>query len=239
MKLTEALKKSGMTAIIYGESGMGKTHLLGTLPGKTLIIAAEASGIVCLRRSANVDHIEVRFLPENAKELEQFFEALKLETLPYDNICLDSATALSNTILQQRTDVTKNGGCATQHNYNELKSAFERYMITLCQLAVNKGKNVILTALEGMLELNKNSESAVAKSYPLAGTSKFPPQFCGMVDIVAHLERTADGVRFLRMVPTETTVGKDRIYNRSGCLADGALLLSGKTGREEEENNKK
>ena len=32
MKLTEALSKSGISAIIYGESGMGKTHFLGTLP---------------------------------------------------------------------------------------------------------------------------------------------------------------------------------------------------------------
>ena len=50
MKLTDALQKSGISAIIYGESGIGKTHFTGTLPGKTLIIAAEANGIKTLEK---------------------------------------------------------------------------------------------------------------------------------------------------------------------------------------------
>ena len=99
MKLSEALKTSGVSAIVYGESGIGKTHFAGTLPGKTLIIAAEANGIKTLARSANVSNIDVEYLPAPAGSIDEttmlynkFFSDLMLRDLPYDNIVLDSAT---------------------------------------------------------------------------------------------------------------------------------------------------
>lgn len=48
LKSTKGLHATKVKALVYAESGMGKTSLLGTLPeGDTLIVSAE-SGLLCL-----------------------------------------------------------------------------------------------------------------------------------------------------------------------------------------------
>ena len=160
MKLKEALANSGVSAIIYGESGIGKTHFCGTLPGTTLIIAAEANGIKTLARSANADNIDVINLPTpgatiagTAKRYDQFFEALLTSELVFDNIVLDSATELANQLMITKTDLNKNGGAPAQHTYLEVQWAMRRYLRILRDLAVLCNKNVIVTALESELIL--------------------------------------------------------------------------------------
>ena len=238
MKLSEALSKSGISAIIYGESGMGKTHFLGTLPGKTLIIAAEADGIKSLAKTPNAANIEIWYLPKVESEMNGFFEKLMTEDLPFDNVCLDSATELDKYLMLEKTDPDKNNGIPQQRTYLVVQFAMRRYLRILRDIAVVKGKNVIITALEQPLELATNGEEAQTKSYPAISTKKFPPEACGLVDIVGHIEMTKDGKRFILLEPTARTVGKDRVYARKGCYADGALLLSGKTGKEVPEPHK-
>lgn len=236
MKLSDAVKKTGISAIIYGESGMGKTHFLGTLPGKTLIIAAEANGIKCLLRSENKDNIDVRYLPNFEAEMDKFFGDLMIEDLPFDNICLDSATELDKYLMLEKTDPNKNDGIPQQRTYRVVQFAMRRYLRILRDLTVMRGKNVIITAIEQALELNINGEQQIAKSYPAISTKKFPPEACGLVDIVGHIEILADGKRFLRFEANDQVAAKDRIFPRKGCYAQGDLLLSGKTGKEAEEN---
>lgn len=232
MKLTEALSKSGISAIIYGESGMGKTHFLGTLPGRTLIIAAEADGIKSLAKTPNAANIEIWYLPKVESEMNGFFDKLMTEDLPFDNICLDSATELDKYLMLEKTDPNKNDGIPQQRTYLVVQFAMRRYLRILRDIAVVKGKNVIITALEQPLEIATNGEEVQTKSYPAISTKKFPPEACGLVDIVGHIEMMKDGRRFLMLSPTSRTVGKDRIFTRNGCFADGALLLNGKTGNE-------
>lgn len=245
MKLSEALANSGVSAIIYGESGIGKTHFCGTLPGKTLIIAAEANGIKTLARSANVDNIEVENLPlsgntmaETAKKYDNFFEGLLLKDLPYDNIVLDSATELANQLMITKTDLSKNGGAPAQHTYLEVQWAMRRYLRILRDLAVMKNKNVIVTALESELILAQSAESASSKTHPALTGKKLSPEAEGLFDIVGHVEKLANGTRYIRLEGNETFVAKDR-FGRKACIANGEIFVKGLTGNEENEENEK
>ena len=244
MKLTEALNHAGVSAIVYSESGVGKTHFAGTLPGMTLVIAAEANGIKTLARSANAAKIEVAYLPQGttpedtSAKLNAFFDALMARDIAFDNVVLDSATELAATMLIQRTDVNKNGGVPTMKNYNEVQSAMRRYLRILRDLAEVKGKNVIVIALEAELVLSQNAEAQVSKTHPALSGKKLSPEAEGLFDIVAHLEKRADGTRIFRLEGNEQFVAKDRFFGRKGCLADGATLLSGKTGTEQQQQNK-
>jgi phage nucleotide-binding protein len=245
MKLTEALQNSGVSAIIYGESGIGKTHFCGTLPGKTLIIAAEANGIKTLARSENVDNIEVENLPtagssiaETAKKYDNFFEGLLLKDLPFDNIVLDSATELANQLMITKTDLSKNGGAPAQHTYLEVQWAMRRYLRILRDLAVMKNKNVIVTALESELILAQSAESASSKTHPALTGKKLSPEAEGLFDIVGHVEKLANGTRYIRLEGNETFVAKDR-FGRKACIANGEIFVKGLTGNEENEENEK
>ena len=242
MKLKEALANSGVSAIIYGESGIGKTHFCGTLPGSTLIIAAEANGIKTLSRSENADYIDVINLPsagrtiaETAKRYDQFFEALLTAELTFDNVVLDSATELANQLMISKTDLTKNGGAPTQHTYLEVQWAMRRHLRILRDLAVLYNKNVIVTALESELILSQSADAAHSKTHPALTGKKLSPEAEGLFDIVGHLEKTSGGVRYIRLEGNETFVGKDR-FGRKACVANGEIFVKGLTGNENNEN---
>ena len=242
MKLKEALENSGLSAIIYSESGMGKTHFTGTLPGTTLIIAAEANGIKTLARSKNADNIYVVNLPapganmaETAKRYDKFFEALLLEDLVFDNVVLDSATELANQLMITKTDLNKNGGAPAQHTYLEVQWAMRRYLRILRDLAVLRNKNVIVTALESELILSQSAESATSKTHPAFTGKKLSPEAEGLFDIVGHLEKTANGTRYIRLEGNESFVAKDR-FGRKACIADGEIFIKGLTGNENKED---
>jgi phage nucleotide-binding protein len=244
-KLTEALDSAGISAIIYGESGIGKTHFCGTLPGKTLIIAAEANGIKTLARSKNLNNIEVENLPEPGRtqaettaRYDKFFENLLLIDLPYDNIVLDSATELANQLMITKTDLTKNGGAPAQHTYLEVQWAMRRYLRTLRDLAVLRNKNVIITALECELVLAQTGESATSKVHPALTGKKLSPEAEGLFDMVGRIEKITSGTRFLRLEGNTTCVAKDR-FGRKACVCDGAIFISGKTGEETLNNENK
>jgi phage nucleotide-binding protein len=239
MKLKEALENSGVSAIIYGESGIGKTHFCGTLPGTTLIIAAEANGIKTLARSTNVDNIDIVNLPEagnsiaeTAKKYDNFFENLLTKDLPFDNIVLDSATELANQLIISKTDLSKNGGAPAQHTYLEVQWAMRRYLRILRDLAFLRNKNVIVTALESELILSQNADASNSKTHPALTGKKLSPEAEGLFDIVGHVEKTATGVRFIRLEGNDTFVAKDR-FGRKACVANGEIFVKGLTGNEE------
>ena len=244
-KLSEALATSGLSAIIYGESGIGKTHFCGTLPGATLIIAAERNGIKTLMRSQNINNIDVEYLPASGKTqaettaaYDRFFESLLLQNLDYDNIVLDSASELANQLMINKTDLTKNGGAPGQHTYLEVQWAMRRYLRTLRDLAVMHNKNVIITALESELMLSQQTNgTASSKTHPALTGKKLSPEAEGLFDIVGRVEKLSDGTRYIRLEGNETCVAKDR-FGRKACIFDGATFVAGKTGAEENKEEK-
>lgn len=241
MKLTEALTKSGVSAIIYGESGIGKTHFCGTLPGKTLVIAAEANGIKTLARSAHPENIEVNYLPlpgktedETSMLYNKFFNDLmtRKDLDEVDNIVLDSATELANNLLLLKADPNKNGGTPTMKNYSDIQFSMRRYLRILRDLAEMRGKNVIVIALEAELVLSQNADAANTKTHPALSGKKLSPEAEGLYDIVGHLEKKSDGTRVIRLEGNDSFVAKDR-FGRKGCIADGAELLHPSTKPEQ------
>lgn len=240
MKLEEALNKSGVSAIVYGESGIGKTYFSGTFSGKTLIIAAEKNGIKTLATSKNIKNLDVVFLPEPGKSIEvtadrynQFFDNLMVQEIDADNIVFDSATELANQLLIYKTDPNKNGGVPTMKNYGEVQFSMKRYLRILRDLADVRGKNVIVIALETELVLSQNEDAQTSKTHPNLSGKKLAPEAEGLFDIVAHLEKKSDGTRFFRLEGNAIHVAKDR-FGRKFCKADGDTLISGKVGNEEQ-----
>jgi len=237
MKLTEALTKSGVSAIVYGESGIGKTHFCGTLPGRTLVIAAEANGIKTLARSTHPENIEVEYLPLPGKSEDEtgmlynkYFNDLMIrkDLDDVDNVVLDSATELANNLLLLKADPNKNGGTPTMKNYSDVQFSMRRYLRTLRDLAEMRGKNVIVVALEAELVLSQNADAANTKTHPALSGKKLSPEAEGLYDIVGHLEKKTDGTRVIRLEGNDSFVAKDR-YGRKGCLADGSILLHPET----------
>jgi len=107
--MTIQIKKTGQiatkrfVALVVGESGIGKTSLVKTLPGpedKILLISAE-SGLACLD-GTNIDVIEVE--PNSpTKSLEEIYEFLSLDTTKkkYKYIFIDSLTEIGQLVVAE------------------------------------------------------------------------------------------------------------------------------------------
>ena len=207
-------------------------------------VAITDHGVVQAFPEAAKANLNVEFLPPPADTIDKtsaqynaFFDNLMVQDLDCDNIVLDSASELASTLLIQRTDVNKNGGAPTMKNYNEVQSSMRRYMRIMRDLAILKGKNVLILALESEMVLSQTGETTTRKAHPSLSGKKLAPEIEGLFDIVGHLEKMSDGRRFIRLEGTETFVAKDR-FGRKGCFADGAIFLSGKTGNEKNDNTK-
>lgn len=91
-----------IVGLVVGQSGIGKTFLVSTLEGKTLVASAEG-GLLCLKKlpkevRANIDFVDIKSL----SDFTEFFEYIsKPETKKkYQNLFIDSLTEIGETILK-------------------------------------------------------------------------------------------------------------------------------------------
>lgn len=90
----EISKTQGIKALVYGESGSGKTHLIGTAPNP-IVLSAE-SGLLTLRKM-RIPFIEV----SSFKDMEEVYKwaTSSAEGKKFDTICLDSVSEIAEVIL--------------------------------------------------------------------------------------------------------------------------------------------
>jgi energy-coupling factor transporter ATP-binding protein EcfA2 len=88
-------KKEKVHIALYGASGTGKTKMIETLKGKTLILNAD-KGLLTLKGSENVDFV-------NLNTFEDVIEAMKFiksEKNNYDNIAIDSMSVIGDLLIK-------------------------------------------------------------------------------------------------------------------------------------------
>jgi hypothetical protein len=91
-------------------AGAGKTFSTQSMPGKVLVISAEA-GLLSIKDAPNVSAIEV----SNYDDLREVYAALKSGELVYDSVCLDSVSEISEILLVHEKGRNKDGRMAYQN----------------------------------------------------------------------------------------------------------------------------
>lgn len=216
---------NNLTIMVYAPPGMGKTTLLGELPGKTLILDVDM-GTSVLRGKDNIDIIR---LSEDLRELKIILDEFRKEgKVPYDNICIDTITELEAGMLTVYGRNGKNDGAPEQAHY--LKSQFK--INDYCRQYRSLGVNFIMTAWEDQKEIIDQSGEKYTQSRPLL-SGKGSDKICGLCDIVGRIiVSKKNNERYVWFQASQEVIAKDRIWGRQYCKFDELI-------RPAKENTKK
>jgi hypothetical protein len=101
-RLVETVKGDG-NFMLYGPSGSGKTYSLSTLPGKSLILAAEKGLRTLVDICPDTDVAEIN-------KMEDMREVFKIaQSHEYDTIAVDSLSELAELALDEAKKESKDG----------------------------------------------------------------------------------------------------------------------------------
>ncbi len=196
------------TDLLYGPPGMGKTTLLGQLPGKTLIVDVDR-GTSVLQGKANIDVVR---LDESLADLPKVLEMLEKDN-PYDNVCVDSLSELEKAMLTVYGREGKNDGAPEQGHYLKVQFKIADY----CRRFRALSGNTIFTAWEMQKEIIAQDGSKYTQARPMLG-DKSVDLICGLCDVVGRIViSTKDGERYVWFEASQTVVAKDRLRKRKYC----------------------
>ena len=203
-----------LTGLIYSIPGMGKTTLLGQLPGKTLIIDVD-KGTSVLR---GVEGVDIVRLSEDLHELPEILEELQ-KKCEYDNVCLDSLSELERSLLTYFGKIGKLDGVPDIASYQRV----DYKIINWCRQFRALPCNMIFTAWEAQKEITAQTGEKYTQARPML-RDKNTDNICGLCDLVGQIVmHPKDGVRYVRLEGTQSAIAKDRIYKRQYCLPEELL----------------
>lgn len=209
---------SGVKALIYGESGMGKTALCATAP-RPLIVSAESGLLVLNKRNLeklygvgnpaityDIPVIQIR----NVQDLTDVH--IWLTTSPeaknFDTVCIDSISEIGEVVLNNAKRVVKD----PRQAYGELIEKMESVIRAFRDLP---DKNVYMSA---KLEPMKDELTGITRYGPsMPGAKlgqKLPYFFDEVFKLAVNKDAQGQSFRFLQTSSDLQNIAKDR----SGAL---------------------
>lgn len=95
IKSTQTIKADEKIHVaIYGASGSGKTKMIETLPGRTLVINAD-KGLLSLKGSSQIDYVNIN----NFNDMIDAMKYIQSKDCDYDNVVVDSVSAVADKLL--------------------------------------------------------------------------------------------------------------------------------------------
>lgn len=204
IKTTQGLHSEQVKMLIYGQSGIGKTSLLGTMPAaETLIVSAE-SGLLCLADKA-IDVTEVKSY--DAVRAVYAYLAKNEDEGKYKYIAIDSLTEISDLLVKhlKAKDEYKNPS-----NVLKMWGEFSDTMIGLVKAFRDLPRHVAFSALSDDV-----NDGGIITKHPLISGNKAQKLLSSFFDEVFYLSINQDNEREVFTQPTHSFIAKDR----SGKLA--------------------
>ena len=239
-RLSEVSADVATTLLLYGNSGTGKTWMIGTAGDRTLIISP-SNGIATLKSAlfktqinANpfIEEVNEEPIPTKALGYDLYSDIidryLKDHAGDIDTIIVDDATAFRRTAMNKGLELnqaanrsktksqSKDVIIPTVQDYGiemNLVEQFCRYYTAECK---RLNKNFVLTAHERIVYQppDKLGDLPVIHKIQPAFTGKtFPDDITGLFDLTWHTETKGSGDRIfyqIRTQPDSSVIAKTR-----------------------------
>lgn len=210
--------KEGKTYLTYCPPGLGKTHTLNFLPGKTLVLDVDRTSHV-LKGNPNIDIIYV----DNQNTWE-YWEGLlaHLKTIKgqYDNIAVDNVSELERCLLSHLGFIGKNQGVPAQGDYQKMQFR----VVNSFRWLKNMADRIVFTAWETTDLYTSSEGQQYNRSYPQIN-GKILNNVLGLCDVVGRLMIKEDGSRGFVLEGTNSIYAKNQLDNRKGCKQEEIFIL--------------
>lgn len=227
-KTGESKDLYGLTMILYGEPGIGKTHAVNFLPDKTtLYIGFEGGDEPLIGKDIPIINFSSASGKDSLVALKQVMDAiqhkeqivigkLRIDTSKLTNVVIDNISELER-YMQMGLMKTRGKAFMTIKEYGDSTQKMKEYMRIIRDLKLS-GLYVTAIAHEQIIEERDETGISVTRTYPQMG-QRIVREIMGMFDIVGRMEREygdeaegkVDVQRVIRINPNQRVAAKCRI----------------------------
>lgn len=219
IKATDIKRYQNYTVLIYSEPGVGKTTMVKTLTGRTLVFSTDGMYQV-LSQLPDVDIIQMDAGKPN-EELGDFYRFLVKHKDDYENIVIDNLSTFQKFWLNAQAAQSKSG-------MPEIKDygVVDRVLLDAIASFKKLKKNLILFAHEKKVEITRESGGVYTQFQP---DVRNLDAIMGIVPLVGRLliikdATTQERERTIVLQPTQATRAKDQLIGNLQTINQLELL---------------
>lgn len=219
IKATDIQRYQNWSCLIYAEAGIGKTTMIKSLAGNTLVFSIDGMYQV-LHQLPNVDIIEMDASAPN-KELGDFYRFVVKNKDKYDTIVIDNLSTFQKFWLNAQATVSKSG-------MPEIKDygIIDRVLLDFIASFKKLGKNLLFFAHEKKVEITRENGGVYTQFQP---DVRNLDAIMGIIPIVGRMvvtkePETQERKRIIVLQPTRSTRAKDQLIGNLETIDQMDLL---------------
>lgn len=219
LKAEDIKRFDNWTTLIYSEPGKGKTSMVKSLEGRTLVLSVDGMYQVL----ASLKNVDIITMDSNKPhdELTNFLKYVFKNKGEYDNIVIDNLSTFQKMWLNERARETTSGNPEIQHY-----AIIDRIMFDTILSLKKIDKNLLIFAHEKKVEVVKQSGGTYTQFQP---DLRNLDAIMGIVPIVGRLviaqdPDTKEEQRIIVLQPTQSTRAKDQLIGNIKTI-DQMMLL--------------
>lgn len=207
------------TCLIYSEPGKGKTTMVHSLEGNTIVFSTDGMYQVL----SGLKNVEVLVMDSKKphEELESFYRYLLKHVDDFDNVVIDNLSTFQKFWLNAKATSTTSG-------MPEIKDygIIDRVLLDFVAGLKDLKKNVLLFAHEKSVEVTMESGRVYTQFQP---DVRNIDAIMGIVPVVGRLivlknQETQQEERLIVLQPTQTTRAKDQLIGDKQTVKQMELL---------------